>query len=73
MILIKPATPLTEERETMGTATDTTMVLPRSPTMDEIPLTCHHQGIPNQQHNICQINSNAMARRLRIWNWMLHL
>ena len=46
MILLKPATPLTEEREKMGTATATTMASTISPTMDEIPPTCHHKGIP---------------------------
>ena len=38
----------------MGTVTAPTMELTRSPTMDENPPTCHHQGGTNQQHSICQ-------------------
>ena len=64
MILIKPATPITEEKETMGTATAPTMASPISPIVDEIPPTCHHQGGPNQQHSLCQTISNAISRRL---------
>ena len=63
-ILLKLATSLTEERETMGSATSPTMASPRSPTMDEIPITCHHQGGPNPEHSLCQTISNNMDRRL---------
>ena len=34
----------------MGTSTALTIASTRSPTMDEIPPTCHHQGGTNQQH-----------------------
>ena len=39
--------------------------------MDETHPTCHHQGGPNQQRSLCQTISNAMVRRLLIWNWGL--
>ena len=64
MTLLKQATPPTEDRETMGTATAPTMKSPRSPTMDEIPPTCHHQGGPNQQYSLCQTIINPMVRRM---------
>ena len=46
----------------MGTATAPTMALTRSPTMDEIPQTFHHQGGPNQQNSLFQTISNAVVR-----------
>ena len=64
--------PLTEERETMGTATAPNMALPRYKTMDQIPPTCLLQGGPNQQYSIFQTNSNTMVRRMRIWHCRLH-
>ena len=48
----------------MGTATDLTMALTRSPTMNGTPQTFHHQVGSNQQHSICQTTSNAMVIRL---------
>ena len=50
----------------MGTATAPTMASTRYPTMDETPTTCPYQGVPSQQHNLCQTISNAMVRRLQI-------
>ena len=47
-VILKLDTPLTEEREKMETAMDPTMESTRSPTMDEIPPTFHHQGGPNK-------------------------
>ena len=64
MVLLKKATLLTEERETLDTATAPTMASPRSPTMYEVPTTCHNQGGPNQQHSLCQKIINTMVRRL---------
>ena len=56
----------------MGTTTAPTMASTRSPTVDKIPPTCHHNGGPYQQHIIFQTISNAMARRLWVWHWGIH-
>ena len=64
MILIKPAMPVTEERETMENTTAPNMALPISLNMDEIPPIFHHEGGPNQQHSLCQTISNAMVGHL---------
>ena len=57
----------------MGTTMDPTMSSTRSPTVDEIPLTCHHHGGPNQKHSLCQTMSNAMVRRLWIYHWGIQI
>ena len=68
MILLKPATPFTKKREKMKTTEAPTMALKRSPTADKILSTRDHQGVPDQQHSLCQTISNAMFRRLLIWH-----
>ena len=70
-ILLKPDMSLTEDRGRMGTATTPTMASNRSPTMNKIPPTCHHQGGTNQQQSICQTIINSMVKRLWILYWGL--
>ena len=70
-IILKLSGPLTKEREPVGTAMAPTTAKKRSPTMDKISPTCHHQGVPNQQHSLCHTKSNTMAKHLRIFHWRL--
>ena len=57
----------------MGTTTSPTMAYPGTPTMDQIPPTCHHQRNTHKQHNLHHPNSHNIFRRLRICNYRLKI